>query len=143
MTPRRLSRRTVLRGLGAALSLPLLDLMSPLGRASAPPLNRLAYLYFPNGIPRGTWHPEAVAPDGRLVRLNDWMRPLEPFKDDILIPSNLWTPLGNGHIGEEAFRRMLQDERLRAIPCFIETPDDIEWHGKNLALLKSMARDTD
>ncbi len=99
MTLRRLSRRTVLRGLGAFLSLPLLDLMSPLGRASAPPLNRLAYLYFPNGIPRGTWHPEAVAPDGRLVRLNDWMRPLEPFKDDILIPSNLWTPLGNGHIG--------------------------------------------
>ena len=99
MRPRRLSRRTVLRGLGAAISLPLLDLMSPLGRASAPPLNRLAYLYFPNGIPRGTWHPEEAARDGRLVRLNAWMHPLEPFKDDILIPSNLWTPLGIGHIG--------------------------------------------
>lgn len=50
--------------------------------------------------------------------------------------------IGNGHIGEETFRRMLHDARLRAVPCFIETPDDIEWHGKNLALLRSMARDT-
>jgi deoxyribonuclease IV len=50
--------------------------------------------------------------------------------------------IGNGHIGEEAFRRIFAHERLRAVPCFIETPDDIEWHPKNLALLKSMARDT-
>ena len=48
--------------------------------------------------------------------------------------------IGKGHIGEDAFRRILGHERLRAIPCFIETPDDVEWHPKNLALLKSMAR---
>jgi deoxyribonuclease-4 len=50
--------------------------------------------------------------------------------------------IGAGHIGEEAFRRILAHERLRAVPCFIETPDDIEWHAKNLALLKSMVRAT-
>ena len=99
MTPRKLSRRTVLRGLGATVALPLLDAMSPaVARAAAKPINRLAYLYFPNGIPRGAWHPDETTADGRLVRLNEWMDPLEPFKDDILIPSNLWTPLGNGHI---------------------------------------------
>jgi len=88
----------MLRGLGAAIALPLLDVMSPLGRAATTPLNRLAYLYFPNGIPRGSWNPEATTPDGRIVRLNPWMQPLEPFKDDILIPSNIWTPDGNGHV---------------------------------------------
>ena len=93
-----ISRRTVLRGLGAAVALPLLDVMRPaFGRAAAA-TNRLAYLYFPNGIPRGVWHPERTTSDGRLVRLNEWMGALEPFKDDIIIPINLWTPLGNGHV---------------------------------------------
>ena len=106
MPPRRLlSRRTVLRGLGAAVALPLLDVMpawatglASAGQAPAAGVNRLAYLYFPNGIPRGIWYPEATAADGRLVKLNGWMSPLEPFKEDILIPSNIWTPKGNGHV---------------------------------------------
>ena len=105
MTPRLLSRRTVLRGLGATVAVPLLDVMpvcasglAPAGQAVPAGVNRLAYLYFPNGIPRGIWYPEETAADGRLVRLNEWMSPLEPFKDDILIPSNIWTPRGNGHV---------------------------------------------
>ncbi len=105
MTHRRISRRTVLRGLGATLALPLLDVMRPplaaVGqtRGTAAPITRLAYLYFPNGIARGTWHPSEIAADGQLVRLNEWMSPLEPFKSDIVIPRNIWTPLGNGHVG--------------------------------------------
>ena len=96
MPHRRISRRTVLRGLGAAVSVPLLDVMEPLvglaqGAASSPAATRLAYLYFPNGIPRGAWYPAETGPGGQLVRLNEWMRPLEPFKEDILIPSNIWT----------------------------------------------------
>jgi hypothetical protein len=103
MRARRLSRRTVLQGLGATVALPLLDVMPAFatGLAGAPAatgVNRLAYLYFPNGIPRGIWYPEETGPDGRLVRLNEWMSPLEPYKDDILIPSNIWTPEGNGHV---------------------------------------------
>ena len=105
LPPRRLSRRAVLRGLGATVALPLLDVMptwaSGLAGArqtSVTGVNRLAYLYFPNGIPRGIWYPEETATDGRLVTLNEWMSPLEPFKDDILIPSNIWTPQGNGHV---------------------------------------------
>ena len=49
-------------------------------------------LYFPNGIPRGIWYPEETGPTGRLLKLNEWMSPLEPFKDDILIPSNILDP---------------------------------------------------
>lgn len=96
--PRRISRRTMLRALGATLSLPALDAMSPALAAKEKPVTRLAYLYFPNGIPEGTWFPEKTGADGRLEKLNEWMSPLEPFKDDILIPTNVHTPLGNGHI---------------------------------------------
>ena len=105
MRSRRLSRRTVLRGLGATVALPLLDVMPTfaagaggVGQAAAGGVNRVAYLYFPNGIPRGIWYPEETGPTGRLLKLNEWMSPLEPFKDDILIPSNIWTPEGNGHV---------------------------------------------
>ena len=108
MTTRRISRRTVLRGLGATMALPLLDIMRPVsalgGGAPAAPgavasARRLAYLYFPNGIARGSWHPAETGPDGRLLKLNEWMRPFEPFKDELIIPRNVWTPLGNGHVG--------------------------------------------
>lgn len=103
MRARRLSRRTVLQGLGATVALPLLDVMPAFatGRAGAPAatgVNRLAYLYFPNGIPRGIWYPEETGPAGQLLRLNEWMSPLEPYKDNLLIPSNIWTPEGNGHV---------------------------------------------
>ncbi|MCZ6640890.1 MAG: DUF1552 domain-containing protein, partial [Gammaproteobacteria bacterium] len=104
MKSRHFSRRTILRGLGATVALPLLDVMpayaaaaQTAGKPSAA-INRLAYLYFPNGIPRGIWYPEETAADGRLLKLNEWMSPLEPFKEDILIPSNVWTPEGNGHV---------------------------------------------
>ncbi len=96
--PKSLSRRTMLRALGATVSIPFLDAMIPACRAVEAPKTRLAYLYFPNGIPRGVWEPERVGSGGRLEKLNEWMSPLEPFKEDIIIPTNVWTPLGNGHI---------------------------------------------
>ncbi len=102
MHPRRWSRRSVLRGLGATVALPLLEVMPTVAAAAAQggagAVNRLAYLYFPNGIPRGIWYPEETSASGRLVRLNEWMSPLEPHKDQLLIPSNVWTPEGNGHV---------------------------------------------
>ena len=121
MTGPRISRRTVLRGLGASVALPFLDIMEPLAlaaQAAAPmadPVKRLAYIYFPNGIPRGAWYPEETAADGRLIRLNEWMSPLEPFKEDILIPSNLWTPQGNGHVNGPPTRLTGQSYRSRAV----------------------------
>ena len=100
-----LSRRAVLRGLGATVSLPLLDVVPAFAAGTAvgaqpgaAGVNRMAYLYFPNGIPRGIWYPEETTADGRLVKLNEWMSPLESHKHDILIPSNMWTPEGNGHV---------------------------------------------
>ena len=98
MIAKRISRRMMLRSLGATLSLPLLDVMSPPTLAAAKPTTRLAYLYFPNGIPRGTWEPARVSSDGRIEQLNEWMSPLEEFKQDVIIPTNVWTPMGHGHV---------------------------------------------
>lgn len=101
MKNRTYTRRAVLRGVGATLALPLLDAVpafaqSPLRTPTG--VNRLAYLYFPNGIPRGIWYPEETGPNGELIKLNEWMSPLEPHKEEIIIPSNIWTPEGNGHV---------------------------------------------
>ena len=96
--PKPITRRAVLRSVGATLSLPVLDAMAANLLAAPKSTTRLAYLYFPNGIPRGTWEPSEVGPDGELTRLNQWMQPLEPFKGDIIVPTNIWTPLGNGHV---------------------------------------------
>lgn len=96
-----ISRRTMLRGAGVAMSLPFLDAMSNplLGAAPKPAANpvRLAYLYFPNGVAEGAWQAEKVGSDGSLQKLNEYMQPLENFKSDIVIPRKVWTPRGNGH----------------------------------------------
>lgn len=93
-------RRTMLRGLGAAVALPLLDVMEVVsaGAATKPARAvRAAYLYIPNGVADGAWGPEKLGPRGELLGLNKWMSPFEPFKQDLLIPKNMWTPRGNGH----------------------------------------------
>lgn len=102
-----IDRRTVLRGMAAAVSLPLLEIMqSPnlavastnaLKPKDAPATKRVAYLYFPNGAADGCWDPEATSKDGKLKKLNRWMSPFEDLKDDLIIPRNIWTPRGNGH----------------------------------------------
>ena len=99
MQSRTFSRRTILRGIGATVALPLLDAAPAFGQGRLlTNQNRLAYLYFPNGIPRGIWYPEKTGVNGELIQLNEWMSPLEPFKEEIIIPGNIWTPEGNGHV---------------------------------------------
>ena len=59
--PPKISRRTVLCGLGTAMALPLLEAMLPLSalaqsaKKSRP--NRMAYIFVPNGIHMQTWTP--------------------------------------------------------------------------------------
>ena len=95
-----ISRRTLLRGVGAAVALPLLDVMekpSAVGATSAKKTCRAAYLYIPNGVAAGAWDAEKVGSKGELLKLNKWMTPLEDFKQDLIIPRKMWTPRGNGH----------------------------------------------
>ena len=81
-----LSRRTVLRGAGVALGLPLLDSMVPaLGslRAAAPAsTRRMAVAYVPNGIQMEKWTPTA---DGASFEITPTLEPLRPFRKASLL----------------------------------------------------------
>jgi len=102
--PWHLSRRSALRGIGASLALPLLECMSDangqLGKQA--PQARMAFLYFPNGVAEGSWEPEQTGANGTLEKLSPWMTPLERHKKHLLIPRNIWTPRGNGHMAGTA-----------------------------------------
>lgn len=95
----QISRRTMLHGLGASLALPLLDVMESCSAAADTPeaTSRALYLYFPNGIVGGTWHPKRTGPRGELLELNESMQALEPFREHLVVPTNMHTPRGNGH----------------------------------------------
>lgn len=85
-TNKTLDRRTLLRGFGAALALPLLDSMIPARAAATARPIRLGFVYVPNGmIPKG-WLP---ATEGAAFEITPTMRPLAPFRGDMLVLSNL------------------------------------------------------
>jgi len=89
VTRKALSRRTILRGIGAAVALPVLDAMSPAFAASTLPGGRpvrAAWFYVPNGIDMRHWTPAEEGPLGTLPGI---LAPLEPMKKDITILSNL------------------------------------------------------
>lgn len=100
-----ISRRTFLRGAtGAAMGLPLLEVMEPRSaRAAAkakPPL-RMGCVYLPNGVPDEAWRPKVDA-DGKLLELNEWMSPLEPLKDDLQFFAGLQSETKGSHPGAGA-----------------------------------------
>jgi hypothetical protein len=90
ITKKHLSRRTFLRGAGAAIGLPLLDAMIPAAKAwsqtAATPMPRLGFIYIPHGAVMDRWSPKAVGKDFELPQI---LRPLEPFKDQLTIVSSL------------------------------------------------------
>lgn len=88
LTKKALDRRTFLRGAGASLALPFLDAMTP---ALAAPNSkqspmRLGWVYVPNGIIPKDWLPDATGSD---FEMKATMKPLEPFRDNLLVLSNM------------------------------------------------------
>ena len=104
---RTITRRTVLRGLGVAMGLPLLDAMKPVaafaGSASAEKTPvRMAFLFFPNGVNPNTWTPKGF---GKGFGLNPVMEPMRSIKDEVLVLTNLTnraTDTGDGHYVKDA-----------------------------------------
>ena len=90
ITKKHLSRRTLLRGAGAALALPLLDSMVPAGTAlaqtAAKPKSRLGCIYIPHGATMDKWTPAKV---GKDFELSEILQPLAPFRDQVCVVSNL------------------------------------------------------
>ena len=95
MRGKHIPRRTVLRGLGTMIALPFLDSMvpafaSPLLRKSTP--RRMAFVYIPNGAIMEDWTP---AKPGAGYDLGSILKPLEPFREDLLILTGLAQYQGN------------------------------------------------
>jgi len=86
VTKRSLSRRTFLRGAGATLALPLLDAMAPALTAAAVPHKRLGFVYVPNGVIVDQFVP---AKEGTDFGITTILKPLEAFKDQLVVVSNL------------------------------------------------------
>ena len=90
ITRMHLPRRTVLRGLGATLALPLLDCMVPAltaqSRTAAAPITRFGVFYVPNGMSMPYWFPKT---EGPLSELPPTLKSLEAFKDRVLLCGGL------------------------------------------------------
>jgi hypothetical protein len=90
LTKKHLSRRTLLRGMGVAVSLPLLDAMVPaataLANTAAAPKPRLGFFYFPHGAVMEKWTPKQVGADFELMPI---LQPLERHRRQLTIVSNL------------------------------------------------------
>ena len=90
ITKKYLPRRTVLRGLGAAVALPLLDGMVPAltaqRRTAAAPVRRFGVFYVPNGMSMPYWFPKE---EGPLAALPPTLQSLSAFKDRVLLCGGL------------------------------------------------------
>ena len=89
-----LPRRTFLRGMGATVALPFLDAMVPalsaIAKTAANPVPRMGFIYVPNGIAQNAavnyWKPTG---EGTSFEFSPILRPLEPFRDRLLVVSGL------------------------------------------------------
>ncbi|MGE3512221.1 MAG: DUF1552 domain-containing protein [Vicinamibacterales bacterium] len=90
ITKMHLSRRTVLRGLGASIALPLLDAMVPAltaqSKTAAAPIRRLGVFYVPNGMSMPYWFPKT---EGPLNELPPTLASLNELKDRVLLCGGL------------------------------------------------------
>ncbi|HEX4276235.1 MAG TPA: DUF1552 domain-containing protein [Bryobacteraceae bacterium] len=90
ITKKHLPRRTFLRSVGAAISLPLLDSMVPpmtaLAATAANPKSRLGFIYVPHGAVMDKFTPAA---EGAGFEFTPILSPLEPFRDRLIIVSGL------------------------------------------------------
>ncbi len=87
LTKKALPRRTFLRGAGATVALPLLDAMLPsmTAFASTSP-RRVGFVYVPHGADMASWTPASAGTD---FALSPTLQPLAPFKESLVVVSNL------------------------------------------------------
>jgi len=98
ITKRSLSRRTVLRGMGATLALPFLDAMVPaataLSKTAAQPAPRFGAVFVPMGERPSHWTPPTA---GTGFEFSPILKPIERFRESLVVVSNLDRPPGGTH----------------------------------------------
>ena len=115
ITKAHLSRRTMLRGMGVGIALPLLDAMlpaqTPLVKSGAKPLSRMAFVYVPHGAIMDQWTPAAV---GSGFAFTPILKPLEPFRERLVIVSGL-APVSYTHL--DVYKRQAPWIRWSSVEC--------------------------
>src|SRR2546421_10698033 len=93
ITKKHIPRRTLLRGAGVTLALPLLDSMipaqTPLAKTAANPKIRFTGIFVPHGMAPGWWIPDGPTLDAK--KLPFIMEPLAPVIDQTVICSGMWS----------------------------------------------------
>ena len=94
---KHISRRTVLRGIGATVALPFLDAMVPAltatAQTAANPVPRFGVVFVPLGERPGYWTPMTVGADFEMTTI---LQPLEKYRNYMTVVSELCNPL-DGH----------------------------------------------
>jgi hypothetical protein len=94
---KHISRRTVLRGIGATVALPFLDAMVPAltatAQTAANPTPRFGVVFVPLGERPGYWTPKTVGADFEMTTI---LQPLEKYRNYMTVVSELCNPL-DGH----------------------------------------------
>jgi hypothetical protein len=124
----RLSRRTVLKGLGTAMALPLLEAMLPTfsvaGQVKKKPPRRMAFFYVPNGKHMADWTPKTVGSDFQMPWI---LEPLKPVKDQLLVLTGLTLdkarPNGDG-----------PGDHARAMASFLTGRQAKKTHGADIRI---------
>jgi hypothetical protein len=136
ITKKAIPRRAMLQGLGATMALPLLDAMVPsltaLQRTPAQPLTRFGVMYVPNGMVMQQWTPTA---EGVGFELTPTLAPLAPFRDDLVVLSNLAcvpTPGRPGGAHAKASTRFLTD---------VSPPTSETWLDAGISMDQLLAKE--
>ncbi len=127
VTRKSLSRRSILKGLGAAIALPVLDAMTPafaaasrLADGAAP--RRMAFMYVPNGIIMDQYTPATAGADFQLTRV---LEPLAAYREDFMVLSGL-TLNGGRALGDGA------GDHARAASSFLTSAHPVKTAGADI-----------
>ncbi len=121
----KLSRRAVLRGVGAAVALPWLESMAPaagLARADKAAPTRMAFFYVPNGVHMPDWTPAATGSEFELPWI---LEPLAPVKNDLLVLSGLAQDGAYAH-GDGG------GDHARGLACFLTGVHPVKTDGADI-----------
>ncbi len=125
MTKHRISRRTVLRGLGTAIALPWFEAMHSTASAAPSPADaplRLAYFFVPNGIHMPDWVPEQ---EGSLDKLPSTLQPLAEHQSKLTVLSGL-TLNGGRALGDGP------GDHARCVASYLTGAHPYKTDGKNI-----------
>jgi hypothetical protein len=137
ITKKVISRREVLRGMGAMLALPLLDAMVPAlsaqSKTAAKPVHSFGVMYVPNGMIMNKWTPLL---DGSAYELTPTLGSLAPYRDQLLVLSHLAcvpTPGRPGGAHAKASTRFLTD---------VSPPTSETWLDAGISMDQILAQET-